>query len=256
MNYKKLLAFMILIFILICYKRENYSMEDLVDMVKILKKPRLKMITNIDKSIKAHYKICFYSYDDRYDFNDKDSYIYQHILNFSKYVSLHKNYTFIFDTGDNDSKISLDNIPPWWKKIFLMKKLMITHPGYDYYIWVDSDVVIGDITKSIASFIDSNPRYDIYCVQAYLGFINAGIIIFDAFSPLSMKILNNSIEYYYKHKDVCMIDNNPKKLRGHMGLHCYEQMPLNYFARDYPDQVAILGGNIAPNVCRRKRIDL
>lgn len=42
-------------------------------------------------------------------------------------------YTFVVRTS------GYDDIPPWWRKVFLLRDLMDDYPQVDYYMWMDSD---------------------------------------------------------------------------------------------------------------------
>lgn len=234
----------IIIVILVIYNTlcaRNVTPEDLYDGLDAMFTNKYPTVVNIAKNLPLRYKVCFFSYDDR---GLAKPYIKEHYISYSSYCDRYPNYDFVFQTSGC-------NTPPYWCKMFLMQQLMITRPHYDIYAWVDSDTVIGRPNTSVEDILDSNPRKDVYLTTKYI-VINTGVMFFRN-TPEAARAINYAIDYYKDKKDRCLLPKG--KLKGMMGVHCYEQVPMTKYAKGNPN-VGIMGNDIVAYIGAPKDVQL
>ena len=86
---------------------------------------------------------------------------------------------------------------PSWNKLVMLNECMETHPNYDYYVWIDDDILITNYNISLESFItrfgfDKDDKKtlmvseDIHVLNLTYPF-NCGLLIL---KPTSKQLLN------------------------------------------------------------------
>jgi len=100
-------------------------------------------------------------------------------------------------------KKSLFNVPPYWAKIFEIKKIINENPSINYFIWLDSDAFLFSFNyKKLQNFLLKFQNYSIimtWDMPPWTGKFNAGSFIIKN-DKNSKNILNKWISYYNSSK--------------------------------------------------------
>lgn len=228
----------------------------------------------IETKINEPYKIALITYDDRFheyqDYSERINMLYCQkynidLIDFSKF-GLPELDPKDFSKGEIKNK--LQEISPWWRKVFLVHLAMKTNK-YDYVIWMDKDACFVNHDLNIHNFLDANskisffisndPNYDnttIFHIIYYMllkndkNYVNSGVFIFknDYFGN---KLLNDWVNGYDKNK-WCLADNDSCDLEYKFGNwkttsnwsdESFEQGYLKYLLDKY-EQSNMLDGHV------------
>ena len=100
-------------------------------------------------------------------------------------------------------KKSSELVPPYWAKVFEIKKLMDKNKYVDYILWVDSDAFFINFTKErFSKFLEKYNDYSFIGtpdMPPWTGKFNAGVFIIKN-NKIGNEMINKWITYY--HKDV------------------------------------------------------
>lgn len=195
-----------------------------------------------------HIKILIISFDDRINI---------------PYFEIHKkifiDYSNKWNNIDYEFINNCDKNVYWCKLFIILEKIKLNK--YDYIMWVDSDVIITDIDKSIQQILyhfDS----DIFISYDNINsnkknnnsHINSGIFIIKN-SKIGINFLEECINNYNNSK--CLDENN--NLLGIYSNRCYEQGTMgNLIHKKYKDFTTILSSLIFNNTnnCTKKGLFL
>ncbi len=201
------------------------------------------------------YKIAIVTYDDRkesyQDYTKKINNLY-----FSKYK---------IDYHDFSNDNSFDDIPPWWRKVFFVNKIM--NENYDYVIWMDKDVAFLNHNINLHSLLNyysdailltsNDPVFDIYSKHKYFinkfgGYgkyhINAGFFVLKN-NSVGKELLQSWLSYYnpeqwcnVKTKSDCKLSHSfgNWKTTGYWSQDTFEQGALCNLSKNYYDQSKIV----------------
>jgi hypothetical protein len=104
-------------------------------------------------------------------------------------------------------------VPPYWAKIYEIKRLLYEHSDVDYIIWIDSDAFFINFTKDrLINFLNKYNTYSFIGTNNMPPWqdekFNAGVFIVKN-NNIGKNIINKWITYY--HKDVWTYDEETKK---------------------------------------------
>jgi hypothetical protein len=109
-------------------------------------------------------------------------------------------------------KKSKELVPPYWAKVYELKRLMKEHPHIDYFIWVDSDAFFINFTKErLLNFLEKYNKYTFIGtpdIPPWTEKFNAGVFIIKN-NTIGKEIVQKWVTYY--HKDVWKYDTQTQK---------------------------------------------
>lgn len=142
------------------------------------------------------------------------------LINENKNICNNNNIEYIFKlTGNN-------NVPPYWDKVFEIKKIMDSRNDIEYIYWLDSDAFLinFDINK-INSFLHTNDKYSILIAEdmpPWTSKFNAGAFIIKN-NVKGKEIINEWLSYYNSKNWNYDAENNKWKTDSEWAGKDYEQ---------------------------------
>jgi hypothetical protein len=128
------------------------------------------------------------------------------LLNENKNICKNNNIEYLF------FKNCYNNAPPYWDKIFEIKKIMDTRNDIDYIYWLDSDAFLLNYNNNnFQKFLHENDKYSILITNdmpPWTAKFNAGAFIIKN-NNIGKEVINKWISYYNPNK--WKYDNNVKK---------------------------------------------
>lgn len=97
-------------------------------------------------------------------------------------------------------KKSAELVPPYWAKVFEIKKIMEEKKDFDYILWVDSDAFFINFTKQrFSEFLEKYKEYSFIGtpdMPPWTGQFNAGVFIIKN-TEIGKEMVNKWITYYH-----------------------------------------------------------
>ncbi len=190
-------------------------------------------ILDFDKKDHKSIRLLLLTFDNRKNLD----YLIEHNKNINQYCSFHPNVEYEF--------VSECNTNVYWCKIYLMLERLKTNK-YDYVMWLDSDTIIPDLTKSLQKLFSE------YSSSIFISHDNffppnnalcAGIFVVSN-TKIGINFLTDCIDHFEKSNCV----NSKGKLKGLYAQSCYEQGVINKFINEkYLTDTTILPPSIFRN---------
>ena len=104
---------------------------------------------------------------------DRDDEFLQILMNENKKICKQNEYNYV------NMKKSMKHVPPYWGKIFELKRLMKQTKLNSYIMWLDSDAFIVN-SKNLDKLVKGNPQFSMFItgdMPPYFSSFNAGSFI-------------------------------------------------------------------------------